>query len=229
MGEPGAQGGDGGGRQEAAAAGGLGQFGDGEARYVAESGLGEQGPVLAGDLGDHLVGHSVEDGDEGRVVLLGAAQQAPGHGVGVAGGGGDHDPDVGGADEPGGEHAVVGDEGVDVGRVEEGEPAGQVAGGLDAQDVFVVVGGGEGPELCVVGPPWRPYAGEVGQDSGPGEPAVVLRVADEYGGAGRGPQHPGLADLPPDEGIDEGRLPGTGRPADHGEQGASGSRSRGTR
>lgn len=91
------------------------------------------------------MGHAVEDGDEGRVVLLGAAQQVPGHGVGVAGGGGDHDPDVGGADELGGEYAVVGDEGVDVGRVEEGEPAGQVAGGLDAQDVLAVVGGGEAP------------------------------------------------------------------------------------
>lgn len=116
----------------------------------------------------------------------------------------------------------MGDEGVDVGRVEEGEPAGQVAGGLDAQDVFVVVGGDKGPGLGVVGSPWHPYAGEVGQDAGPGEPAVVLRVADEYGGAGRGSQNPGLADLPPDEGIDEGRLPCAGRPADDGEQGGFG-------
>lgn len=124
--EPGAERGDGGGGQEATAARGFGEFGDGEAGDVAESGFGEEGGVVPGDLGDELVGDPVEDADEGGVVFLGGAQEVPGDGVGVAGGGGDHHPDVGGGDEFGGEQAVAGDQGVDVGGVQEGEAAGRV-------------------------------------------------------------------------------------------------------
>ncbi len=116
-----------------AAARRLGELRDREPRYVAEAGAGEEGLVLAGDVGDDLVGDAVEDGDEGGVVLLRGAQEVPGDGVGVAGRGGDHHPDVRGADEPGGEFAALDDEGVDVGCVEEGEPGGEGVGLLDAQ------------------------------------------------------------------------------------------------
>lgn len=172
----------------------------------------------------------VEDGDEGGLVLLGGAQQVPGHGVGVPRGGGDHDPDVGGADEFGGEGAVLDDEGVDVGGVEDGEAAGQGGDGLDPHLAGGVAGavaacggasvagagpgGGEGFVLAVR----HPHAHQVGQHPHSGEPVVVIRMADEHRGTRGGAEHPCLADLTSDEGVDEGGLTGPGGPADDGEQ-----------
>ncbi len=217
VGEPGPQGGDGGvGEQAVAAAGRLGELRDREPRDVSEAGAGEQGLVLAGDVGDDLVGHAVEDGDEGGVVLLRGAQEVPGDGVGVAGGGGDHHPDVRGADEPGGEFAALDDEGVDVGGVEEGEAGGEGVGLLDAQGAAaagLVVGG------VAVGGAGAPDACEVREDTRVGEPVAVVRVADEDGGAGGGSEHAGFADAAADEGVDEGGLPGSGGSADDGEEG----------
>ncbi len=51
---------------------------------------------------------------------------------------------------------------------------------------------------------------------------MVLRMADEHRGAGRRPQHAGLADPAPDKGVDEGRLPRAGGAADDGQQGRFG-------
>ncbi len=214
--EPGAQRCHGGGGQQSAAPGRLGQLGDGEAGDVAEPGLGEQGAVLPGDLGDDLVGHAVEDGDEGGVVLLGGAQQVPGDGVGVAGGRGDHDPDVGGADQFGGEGAVVGDQGVDVGRVEEGEPARECFGGLDAQHARGVLAGQQQIVAWVL--LGDPHPREVGQDAHPAEPVVILRMADEHRCACRGAQHARLADPSAHQGVDQRRLAGAGGTAHDGQQ-----------
>ncbi len=232
VGQPGEQRGDGAGGQQSAAAGRFGEFGDGEARYVAQSGLGEQGPVLAGDLGEHLVRHPVQDGDEGGLVLLGGAQEVPGDGVGVPRGGGDHHPDVGGADEFGGECPVVDHEGVDVGGVEDGEAARQAGDGLDPDLAGLVAalgsdvaaarapGGGSGGRVVVLVRHPEPH--QVGQYAHPGEPVVVVGVADEHRCAGGRAQHAGFADLAPHEGVDEGGLTGPGGPADHGEQGRLG-------
>ena len=169
---------------------------------------------------DDLVGHPVEDGDERGVVLLGGTQQMPGHRVGVPGGRGDHDPDVGRADQFGGEHPVVGHEGVDVGRVEEGEPAREGVGGLDAQHARVVLARQQWivPGVLL----GHPHAREVGQYAHPAEPVMVLRVAHEHRSARRGPQYPGLADPPSHKGVDQCRLAGPGRSSDHGEQGCFG-------
>ena len=221
LGEPGAQRRHRGGRKKPPAPGGLGQFGHGEARYVAEAGLGEEGAVLPGHLGHHLVGHPVEDGDQGGLVVLGGAQEVPGDGIGVPRGRGDHDPDVGGADQFGGEDTVVGDEGVDVGGVEEGEPTRQALGGLDTQDPRPVLAG---EQQIVAGFLSRlggrhPHAREVGQYAHPAEPVMVLGMADQYGGPGRGPQYAGLTDPAPHKGVDEGRLAGPGGPTHNGEQG----------
>ena len=147
----------------------------------------------------------------------------PGHGVGVADGGGDHDPDVGGADQLGGEDAVVGDEGVDVGRVEEGEPA---RAGCRRSRCAATFALGRPPRRRAVSRASRPsssccghpHAGEVGQHPHPGEPVVVVRMADQHGRTGGGPQHARLADPPPHKGVDEGGLAGAGGSADDGEQ-----------
>lgn len=182
---------------------------------------------MPGDLGDELVGDPVEDADEGGVVFLGGAQEVPGDGVGVAGGGGDHHPDVGGGDEFGGEQAVAGDQGVDVGGVEEGEAAGQGRGGLDAQDggvgaagVVVLVEVGAGAAAVVPG--GVRDAGEAGQDAAGAEPVVVVGVADQDRGAGGGAQHARFADLPSDQGVDQGGLAGAGGAADDREEGRLG-------
>lgn len=223
VGEPGPQRGDcGGGQQTAATARGLGQLGDGEPGDLAQPGPGEQGRVLPGDLGDHLVRHPVEDGDEGGVVLLGRTQQIPGHGVGVPRRGGHHHPDVGGADEFRGEHAVPYDEGVDVGRVQQRETARQADGGLDPQGSLLVVPAGGTEVVQAVRVPGltrrQPDPGQLRQHPHPGEPVVVVRVADEHRCPGRRTQHTGLADPAPHERVHQRGLARAGRATDHREQ-----------
>ncbi len=182
--------------------------------------LGEQRPVLPRHLGHHLVGHPVEHGDQGGVVLLGGTQQMPGHGVGVPGGRGDHHPDVGGADQFGRQYAVVGDEGVDVGRVQEGDAGRQGVGGLDAQYARGVLARQE--QVVVRFPVGHPHAREVGQHPHAAEPVVILRMAHQHRRPGRGPQHTRLADPPPHEGVHQRGLPGAGGSAHNGQQGRFG-------
>lgn len=149
--------------------------------------------------------YPVEDGDEGGVVLLGRTQQMPRHGVGVAGGGRHHDPDVRRADEFGGQDTVAYDERVDVGGVQQGEAARQPGGGLDAQGGpflgRVPVGSVEVVALTGVGGLLgrQPDAGELGQHPDVGEPVMIIRMADEHRRARGRPQHPGFADAPSDE------------------------------
>ncbi len=235
VGEPGPERGHGGGGQQpAAAARGLGQFGDGEAGDGAESGGGEHRRVLPRDVGRDLVRHPVQDGDERDVVLLGRTQQVPGHGVRVPGGGGDEHPDVGGADQLGGQLAVAGDEGVDVGGVEEGEAAGQGVVGLDAQGgrraVLLVRAVAALLRLRLPPPPFSPPIGacrllrghpdpaQLRQHPQPREPVVVVGVAHQYGRTRGRSQHSGRRDPPPDERVDESGLPGPRGAPDDGEQ-----------
>ncbi len=166
----------------------------------------------------------VEDGDEGGSVLLGGAQQVPGDGVGVPRGGGDHHPDVGGADELGGECPVLDHQGVDVGGVEDGEPARQAGNGLDPHLAgrvgfgrSAVAGPGSGGGGHLLLPVRHPDPHQVGQYAHSGEPVVVIRMADEHRCTRGRAQHPGFADLSADEGVDEGGLTGPGGPADDGE------------
>ncbi len=159
------------------------------------------------NLGGDLVRHPVEHGGEGDVVLLRAAEQVPGDGVGVPGGGGDEHPDVRGADEIGGQIAVARDERVDVGGVQQGEARGQGPGGDDAE---------RGLPVALLPRPAHPA--ELRENAPAVEPPLVFGVADEHGRPGGGPQHPGLGDAAPDERVDEGRLPRSGRASDDGEQ-----------
>ena len=66
-------------------------------------------------------GHPVEQHGERGAALLGGLQHVPRHGVGVAGGRRDEQPQVGGGEQLRGEPPVRGDDRVDVGGVEEGE------------------------------------------------------------------------------------------------------------
>ncbi len=166
-------------------------------------------------------------------MLLGGTQQMPGHRVGIPGSGGHHHPYVGSGDQLGGEAAAVGDERVDVGRVEEGESAGQGVRGLDPQGAFgfltapAAVAVRRQVVVVVVAVPLaalrgllrgHPHAGQVGQDAHPGEPVMIIRMADEHRRTRRGPQHARLADLPADERVHQGGLACPGGPADDGEQ-----------
>ncbi len=66
-------------------------------------------------------GYAVDDDGEGRTALTGRAQVIPRHRIGVAGSRRDEQPQVGGAEQLG-RQLVVGDlDGIDVGRVEDGE------------------------------------------------------------------------------------------------------------
>ena len=157
--------------------------------------------------GDVVLGarrHPVEhDGQRGAALLRGL-QEVPRHRVGVAGGGGDEQPEVGGGEQLGGEPAVGADHGVDVGGVEDGEPGVERRRG-DELERAVVGAGAAG-------------AGQLGQHAGVGEPLHVVGVADQHGRAGGGAQHPGRGDLLADQGVHQRRLAGPGGAADDGEQ-----------
>lgn len=145
----------------------------------------------------------------------------PRHGVGVPGRGGHHDPYVGGADELGGQDPVPYDERVDVGGVQEGQPPGEGRGGLHPQHGVVPLAvGAEVVEPVRVRdlPRRQPHAGELREHPHPGEPVVVVRVADEYGRARRRAQHTGLTDPAPHQRIDERRLARAGGSPDDREQ-----------
>lgn len=173
---------------------------------------------MPADVVRDLVRDSVEDGGEGDVVLLGGAQQVPGQRVGVAGGGGDQDPDVGRADQLGGEFTVAGDQGVDVGGVEEGQAARErvVAfqpefgpGGLAAVGGVVVA-----PDPLAYGPGAR----QPGQHARVGEPGAVLGMAHQHRRTGGGAQDTRFADTTADKRVDKSRLARACRSADDREQ-----------
>lgn len=144
----------------------------------------------------------------------------PRHRVRVPGRGGHHDPYVGGADEFGGQDPVPYDEGVDVGGVQERESPGQGRRGLHAEDGVVAVPVAEVVQPVRVGDLTRrqPHPGQLRQHPHPGEPVVVVRVADEHGGPRRRAQHTGLTDPAPHQGVDQRRLARAGGTADHREQ-----------
>ena len=94
-------------------------FGDGVNQYGVDSGLVEHASQVVFDGFFVAFGHAVEhhgngDGACGRFV-----EQFPGHGVGVAVGGGDEEPQVCGGEQFLGEDAVFLGDGVDIGCVDE--------------------------------------------------------------------------------------------------------------
>ena len=108
---------------------GLGQqpvvqrrLGDDEQRRAAQAVRDEHLLQVRGDVVLGAGRHPVEQHGQGGAALLRGLQDVPGHRVGVAGRGGDEEPQVGGGEQLRREPAVGGDDGVDVRGVEEGEP-----------------------------------------------------------------------------------------------------------
>ena len=159
---------------------------------------------MRGDLVRGLGRHAVEhDGQRGAALLRGP-QEVPGDRVGVAGRGRDEEPQVGGGEQLGGELAVGGDDRVDVGGVEQGEP-----GASDGAATSWSVRWSVPAPLVRVSP---------GSTRSPENQRHVVGVADQHGRAGGGAQHPGGGDLRADQAVDQRRLARAGGAADDGEQ-----------
>ena len=148
--------------------------------------------------------HPVEQHGERGAALLSGLQDVPRHGVGVSGGRRDEQPQVRGGEQLRREPPVRGHDRVDVGGVEEGEARVQRRRRDQLQRVVV--------RADAAG------AGQLGQHAGVGEPAQVVGMADEHGGAGGGAQHPGRRDLLPDQAVHDRGLARSRGAADDGEQ-----------
>src|SRR6478609_9681349 len=177
---------------------------DDEERGVLEAAAGQHPGEVRGD-GVHRLGRGAveDDGDRGRAVR-GLAEEVPGHLVGVARGRGDEEPQVGGGEQLGRQHAVLLLDRVDVGCVEDGE-----AGRHDRRRHELQRGG-------VVGLAVDPL--ELGQQAVLAEPLRVVGVVDEHRRPGRGAQHTGRGDAGADQRVDQRRLAGAGGAADDREE-----------
>jgi len=170
----------------------------------AESVLGHHLGQVRGDLVGRRSGYPVQhEGDRGA-ALAGGPQHLPGHGIGVAGGGGDEQPEVSGRQQLFGQYPVGLHHGVDVRRVEQGEPRAERRYRYHPQHGAAGVG--------TVG------ATEPGQQVGLGEPGRVGGVTHQYRGPGGRSQDAGRADRVPHQTVHQGRLTGPGGTADDHEQ-----------
>ena len=179
-------------------------LGDREQRGVLEAAAGEHPGQVGGHGLQRLVGGAVEhDRDRGGPVG-GLAQEAPRHLVGVPGGGGDEEPQVGGGQQLGGQGAVALLHGVDVGGVEDGEPGGIVVGRDQLQRRGSLVG--------------RVTRSRSGSSRSWPNQCASSGWCTSTGRARRRPQHARLGHPVPDEGVDQRRLAGAGGAADDGQQ-----------
>ncbi len=128
-------------------------------------------------------------------------QELPRHGVRVAGGGRDEEPPVRGGEQLVRERAVLGEHGVDVGRVEQREPGRKRCRRHQLQ---------RSRRAGAAGHPRKAR-----QDPLALERRQVLRVAREHRRPRRGAEDAGRADDRADQAVEERRLAGPGRAADH--------------
>ena len=159
---------------------------------------------MRGHLPAGVLRHPVENEGERRPAVARRTEELPRHRVGVAGGGRDEEPSVGRREELAGERAVLGEDGVDVGRVEEGEPLRKRLRRRELQR----------PRLRLAAA--RPR--QAGQDARALEPLEVVRVEGEHRRARRRAQDACRAHDRPDEAVQERRLPGPRRAADDDER-----------
>ena len=94
-------------------------FGDGVNQYGVDSGLVEHASQVVFDGFFVAFGHTVEHHGDGDGACGCFVEQFPGHGVGVAVGSGDEEPQVSGGEQFLGEGAVFLGDGVDIGCVDE--------------------------------------------------------------------------------------------------------------
>ena len=191
----------GGGQQPLGIDGGLGHR---EQYRIAKAALAHHLSEVRRDLGHRPRRHPVQHDSNRGTPLRGRAQILPGHGVGVSSRRGDEQPQIGGGQQLGRELAVLRHHRVDVRRIEQGQ----------ARRDRVVHHQLKGPR----GVRGAGGAGQPRQDAVVSEPSSVGGVVDQNRGPGGRPDHTGRGDPPPDQGVHQGRLPGSGGPADHGEQ-----------
>ncbi len=145
---------------------------------------------------------AVEDERDGGAAVARRLQHVPRHRVGVARGGRHEQPRVGRGQQLPGERPVGLHDGVDVGRVEEGEPRRERVGRRQLEPAGRRVAAGR--------------AGEAREDAVVLEPAHVAGVAHQHRRSRRRPQHAGRADLRAHQRVHERRLAGARRAAhDH--------------
>ena len=73
---------------------------------------------MRGNLAAGVLGHAVENERERRAAVARRTEELPRHRIGLAGGGRDEEPSVGRREELAGENTVLGEDGVNVGRVQ---------------------------------------------------------------------------------------------------------------
>ena len=170
---------------------------------------------MRGHLPAGVLGHPVENERKRRPAVARRTEELPRHRVGVAGGSRDEEPSVGRREELAGERAVLGEDGVDVGRVEEGEP---LRKRLRRRELHVP--GRASPPLA---------ARQAGQDSRAVEPLEVVRVEGEHRRAGRRAQDACRAHDRPHEAVQSVDFPAPVEPPTTMSAGASICPSRGSR
>ncbi len=160
--------------------------------------MGDDGRALARL---EAIEHDPDDG----VPRGGPREEVPRDGVGVARRRGDEDPQVRRTEQLGPQPPVLVDDGVDVRGVEQREPPrdGRMRDEADA------VGRPGSRTLPAREPRQHPLGGE---------PGLVVRVVHQDGRARRRPQHARRAHHSADQGVDESRLAGPRRAADHGQE-----------
>ena len=186
---------------------------------LAEHGL--AGPALtsASARRRHPVQHhGHHDVPRGRVQ-----QQAPGHGVGIAVGGGDKHPQVGRRQQLPGELAVVVGDRVDVGSVQQRDPLrARPCSATRTSDVIVRgVRSGRRPGWQAAGP-WPTTVPRIrlrpGRTRWSSNQRPSAGMVQQDGLAGGGPDGAGAGDGVAHERVDERRFPGTGGAAHDGQQ-----------
>jgi hypothetical protein len=152
-----------------------------------------------------VFGHPVENERKRCPPFACRTEELPRHRVGIAGGGRNEEPPVGRGQELVGERAILGEDGVDVGRVEEGEPLWKRSRRRELQRPRLGLAAARPRQA-------RQYARAL-------EPLEVVRVEGEHRRAGRRAQHACRTHDRPDEAVQERRLPRPCRAADNDERG----------
>ena len=180
----------------------------GEQRGPAQPVVGQHPAEVRADLGHRLRRHPVEHHRQRGAALLGGVQQVPRHRVGVPGRGGDEDPQVGGGEQLGGQLRGCR-------RPRSPRPARRAAPARAARPGAARSAGSGRRRARRPTPVTRARSG---QHPGVGEPAALVRRADQHRRPGGRPEHPGRADVGAEQRVDQRRLAGAGGAADDGEQ-----------
>ncbi len=185
-------------------------LGHGVDQHGLDPGLAEHAAQVGLDgffvpFGNAVEHHGDCDGARGRRV-----EQFPGHGVGVAVGGGDEEPQIGGGKQFLGQGAVFFGDRVDIGRVDERDAARQGRRGYGHERLRNQrVGTGQALPLLHAG------AGQGRQKTVGGQGGLVFGAVEQHGVAGGGSNRAGLGEGFAQQGVDQGGFAGAGGSANH--------------